>query len=504
MTQPYDTTTRSGTARHAAAALCLGALLLAGCSGSESTINTADTGTGVVVNSAAAIAQESADDYNDNVNGLITGATLKRWISDWRANRPPGITGKLVIFQATTGDAPRQYIKPDNTNVFVYLSPSSEWTQTRSNGVMRVTTMVPDGATMDTLMKKYNIDPKNDMIVAAQGKGSPSNAMGQGRIWYALRYWGVDAKNLALLNGGNQAQTDMGDSDFSTTASTAPNSGTASVKYLPDNTALQATLEDLLAILPSSDTNVLTDGVFLWDARNLGQYSAGEKVELGEDTDPNTAGTQACADPSGYCTPTDTANYAWSFQSGSRQGHPWGALQLQYTRLVDANGVYLPKAQLAAYLSGEVNANGIGFVGADYMPVGMGGAYQPGDTVYTYCQTTMRAMITGVVSGVILGYPTRFYDGAMLEWNSLSKLPDVTGEDILPAHSPWRTDLKSFYRAAIDITKVPQVPIVDPFAASANKIVNDDKAYKAQAVMSGGTGSTGGTGGGLPPNPCGG
>ena len=64
--------------------------------------------------------------------------------------------------------------------------------------------MVPDGAAMDALLKKYNIDPQNDMIVAAMGTGSTGNAMAQGRIWYALRYWGVDKKNLAILNGGNQ------------------------------------------------------------------------------------------------------------------------------------------------------------------------------------------------------------------------------------------------------------------------------------------------------------
>jgi 3-mercaptopyruvate sulfurtransferase SseA len=478
------------------------AILAAGCSsGGEDTSN---GGTGIKINTPAAIAQESADDYNANVNGLITGATLKSWISDWVNNRPAGIAGKLVIFQAAADAAGFEYIKPNGTTVFTYLSPSSEWIQTRSNGVILTQSMVPDGATMDALFKKYNLDPQHDMIVCAQGAGSTGNAMAQGRCWYALRYWGVDKNHLAVLNGGNQWQVTSGAmvaGDFQATASTAPNSGTATVKnLLTDNTALQATLEDLLDALPSSDTNVRTDKVFLWDARSLSQYSAREKLENGEDTDSATAGTQACA--TAYCDPVESpVNYMTSFQnSGSRQGHPWGALQLQFTRLLDSTQgySYRPKATLASYLNGEVDAGGIGMVDASYQPVGAGGAYQPGDTVYVYCETTFRAMITGIASAVILGKPTRFYDGAMVEWNSLSNLQDQLGNYILPHDSPWRTDVKSFNRPASSPALIAPRTISDAYARSANAVIRDDKLYKMPAA-----GSGGGSGGGAPSNPCG-
>ncbi len=110
-----------------------------------------------------------------------------------------------------------------------------------NNGVILTQSMVPDGATMDALLKKYNVDPNNDMLVCAMGTGSTGNAMSQGRCWYALRYWGVDqAKNLAILNGGNQWLNGNGlaADDFQATAGTAPNSGTFTVKsLLVDNTA---------------------------------------------------------------------------------------------------------------------------------------------------------------------------------------------------------------------------------------------------------------------------
>lgn len=485
-----------GWAVHGLAAVLGCGLLLAGCAGSEDTSNPGTTP--VAVNTPAAIAVESADDYNTNSYGLITGQTLKNWMSDWVNNRPAGITGKVVILQATTGEAGYEYFKPNNLSVFTYLSPSSEWIMTRSNGVITTQSMVLDGPAMDGLLKKYRIDPKKDMIVCAPGTGSNPNVMAQGRCWYALRYWGVDATHLAVLNGGNKWQFDSGAmiaGDFAVTASTAPNDGTATVKDLPDNTALQATLGDMLAIMPSSDVNVRNDSVFLWDARSLAQYSAGEMLERGE---------AGCA--SAYCVPDAGYNYMSSFQNaGSRQGHPWGALQLQYTLLLDPTQGYSfrPKVVLASYLNGEIDANGLGVVDAAYQTVGAGNAYQPGDTVYVYCETTFRAMITGIASSVILGKPTRFYDGAMVEWNSLSYLQDATGNFILPIDSPWRTDVKSYFRAAASPTTVAQRIINDAYAPHAERIVNEDKAYKVPATT-GGTEGSGGGAGGLPPNPCGG
>lgn len=466
----------------------LAAAGLAGCGGGgeDSTVGyvTPPSGdpTPIVINSPAQIAQVSADDYNQNVHGLITGATLKRWKDDWLNQRPAGITGKLVILQVVAGAAGAEYILPNGTNVVTYLTDSAEWVQTRSNGVISTMSMVPDGASMDAILKKYNIDPHNDMIVVAMGTGNTGNAMRQGRIWYALRYWGVDADNMAILNGDNAWQVTSGAmtaGDFQATASTAPNNGIVSVKSLPsDNTALQATVEDLMNVLPASDTNVLTDGIFIWDARSVSQYSAGEDNGTG----------------------VPVADYMTTFQNaGSRQGHPRGALQLDFSNmLVSGEGYrYKDKADLQSYLDG--NVSGAGFIDATYQPVGAGNAYQAGDTVYTYCETTFRAMITGVVSAVILGKPTRFYDGAMVEWHSLSYLQDATGNYILPIDSPWRTDVMSFYRAASSPALVAQRQIDNAYAAHANAIILEDKAYKTSS-----TAGSGSSGGGLPSNPCGG
>lgn len=488
----------------AASIILLVTILAAGC-GSQNDASGTATISALAVNTPAAISIESDNDYNNNVYGLITGATLKRWKDDWVNQRPAGITGKLVILQVTTGEAGYEYFKPNNLSVFTYLAAGAEWVMTRSNGVINTQSMVLDGPSIDTQLKKYGIDPRTDMIVCAQGTASTGNVMNEGRCWFALRYWGVDAKHLAVLNGGNKWQFDsaaMVVGDFQATASSPPNNGLVSVKDLPvDNTALQATVQDMLAIVPSSDLNVKTDGVFLWDARTISQYSAGDMFELGDSM--GTTPASNCA--SAYCLPPVGSNYMVTFQNnGSRQGHLFGALDLNFNNLLDSTQGYSfkSKAQLTSYLNGEVDANGHGMVDSTYSLVGAGNAYQPGDMVYVFCETTFRAMITGIASAVILGKPTRFYDGAMVEWNSLSFLQDTTGNYILPQDSPWRTDVKSFFKPASSYTLVAQRQIIDPYAPNAEAVIQADKAYK----MSNGTsGSSSGSGGsGLPPNPCGG
>ena len=479
--------------------------MLAGCVGGEDTSMARAATT--IVNVPAGIAQESADNYDDNENGLITGATLSHWIGDWDNRRPDGVNGRLIILQTAAGGAGAEYIKSIPGKVHTYEVPSSEWVQTRSNGVTVTSSMVPDGPTMDAFLKKYGIDPVNDMIVCAMGGASNPLAMRQGRCWYMFRYWGVDSKNLALLNGGNSwnlSSANMLPTDFSTSASVPPNNGRSSVKLLPqDNTSLMATIDDMLDIVTPTRGNDTLNGALIWDARSLSQYSAGEARERGE-REVSTDSATACA--AAYCGPV--ADYMTTFQgNASRQGHPNGTLQLQYTHMLYQSAAegfrYKNKAELAAYLNGNADSNGMQFVDHTYQPVGIGNAYQPGDTLYMYCETTFRAMITGMVTAVVLGLPTRFYDGAMTEWNSLSNINTTEGTPILPATSPWRTDLDrvSFFVASNDPSKIEARAVDNAYAVSADAIVQADRAYKGVAAA-----STGGSGGGVsaPSNPCGG
>jgi len=471
-------------------------IFLAGCSSSENDFN-AETQTPSQEATPASLAFESADNYDDNVFGLITGATLKSWIDDWSANRPEGITGKLVILQTGSGEAGYEFIAPNGSDVFTYSVGSAEWVETRSNGIIETISVVPSGRAMDTFLAKYDIDPANDMIVCAQGTAGPGQTMRAGRCWYMFRYWGTEKENVAVLNGGNQwngDNTTLDVSYFSATASTPPMTGTASVKDLPGiNFALQATVEDMLAVVPAQDLNLLSDGIFIWDARS------------------NNLPASLPGSGSDEYSPDDDTDFR---NGGSTQGHPNGALMLSYNNITDATQgwTFKSKAEIQAYLNGETDGNGMGFVDGTLQGVGSGNAYQEGDTVYSYCETTFRAMITGFASGAILGLPTRFYDGAMYEWHSLSNEVDSAGNNILPFDSPWRTDKSSYsmFLTNTDPANVAPRAIVNAYATSANAVINEDLAYKGIVVDSGSSdastaSSSGSSGGGaLPPNPCGG
>jgi 3-mercaptopyruvate sulfurtransferase SseA len=463
----------------------------------------------LVVNTPQDITQESAENYDDNLNGLISGKTLKRWVSNWEKERPAGITGKLVILQATRGPSGFEFIKPDNKHVFTYLE--NNWRESRTNGVTEIAGIVISGPTTDKLIRRYGIDVKNDLIVCAQGTGGNA-AMDQGRCWYTFRYWGVDKKNLAVLNGGNNylgsewSASDFTATQFTSAVATQPspiiNKQVSSVRdLLVDNTILQATLEDVINVLPIRDTNDTADGVFLWDGRSLDQYSAGEATESGQ-------------------TLTLQQRYSTFQNGGTRQGHPRGSVQLNWTNLIDtATGLYKTKAELRNYVEGGSDAFGKAFVDGTYQQLGLGNAYQKGDLVYLWCETSARAAVSQVVSAVILGLPTRLYDAAMIEWNSLSGGAfDKNGNPILPTDSPWRTDeisspafpnkTESISPRGADFTTIAP-RIIDPYADKANAIIVEDKAYitPASTTPDSSTSSSASSSGGgvvLPPNPCGG
>ncbi|WP_372921356.1 hypothetical protein [Roseovarius sp.] len=481
---------RFGRAPITVAALAACGFVLAGCGGGEGSSDQANAAA-KVVNSPAQIARESADDYNENENGLITGQTLQRWIDDWEGNRPDGIDGRLIIMQVTTGDEGVEYITPKPLDgVLTYHMDVNRLIQTRSNGVIETRSMVPDGPSVDAILKDYNLDPRNDMIVWVVADGGYGNLMRQGRGWYMLRYWGTPHENQALLNGlavepavmdpsylGSVATCD----EVASEGSCLPRNGSVSVRDLPeDNISLQATVEDVIAVAEGRRD------AFVWDARSENEYTAVSGVSDGK------------------YRGIDFRN------SAPQQGHPNGAVVLPFPNVLMTDGTYRykDKASIRAYMNGE-QVDGAEFKryeAGSLIPVGVGNAYQPGQTSITYCETTFRAMITGFATTAILGAPNQFYDGAMVEWNSLAaNVQDKNGSFILPQDSPWRTDLASRswfeYNTPEDIDSRV---IDDAYADRSTGVTSADRDYRL-GVGGGGAGSGGGDGGLAPPaNPCGG
>src|SRR5690554_244327 len=499
--------------------LSVAVLSMTGCGGERSDANK----TGIKVNTPAQITNVSKDNYDDNVNGLITHKTLKGWLDNWDANKPKGINGKLVIIQQTDGETGKEFIKPNNKNVFTYTD--SGWLEPRNNGLMNIGEIVLSGSSVDLLIRKYGIDVNNDMIVCAQGAkaGATGAYMNQGRCWFTFSYWGVPQNQIAVLNGNNDYLfTALGEEYFSDSSSPIISRQVSSVKDLKaDNTALYASIEDVINVLPLTDAPNNGDDVMLWDARNLPQYSGGQ-YKWDNKSIVDTA-----------------ADGKLGFQNSStRQGHPRGALNLEFTNLLDVStGLYHSKADLESIVKGGLSPKGEGFVtGENYQLAGVGNAYQAGDTVIHYCETSMRAGITIISTAVVLGIPSRLYDSAMIEWNSLTAgAKDKNGIEVLPANSPWDTEVlsgKSISGAsgtvaprsaagyvAEALVKEPdskitateilenlsKAPLItNAFAENVNLIPEADKAYKAPAEKEKDSNSdSGGGSSALPANPCG-
>src|SRR5690554_1469782 len=92
-------------------------LAMTGCGGERSEAKNAS----LTVNTPAQITNISKENYDDNVNGLITHNTLKKWLDNWEENKPAGISGKLVILQQgkgqTTGAEDRKSTRLNSSHV---------------------------------------------------------------------------------------------------------------------------------------------------------------------------------------------------------------------------------------------------------------------------------------------------------------------------------------------------------------------------------------------------
>lgn len=439
-----------------------------------------DDGPSLPTSTAAELAQESAEDYADNTDGLITGSTLAHWVSDWDANHPAGIDGDLILLHIQPGaNAPTANITPSGEGVHSYAVPQSELLQVRHTGLSNVEAMVPEGALADAFLTKYGIDPTKDLVVFVfQQVEATTNSIVQqlGRGWLFLRYWGVGREHLALLNGSiewNAANEGLVVS--SGTLEPAPGDGTVSVRELRvDNTALIISLGEVLDILLERPEATLSRA----QARFVDARGGAESLGLRKST--NTGKTDCTSytgmSPNGRCSP-------------AFEGRIVGAHTVPWTRFVDsaANGFrILPKATVEG-LFDELAGD------------------EEDLTYIQYCRTNTRSQVTGIVSALILGRPTRFYDTSFIEWSHLAHGPTERTR-ILPADSPFRTDLPELtehneavsgytpggstsgeivagtwvagpnYNLDEDISATPIA--ITPNATTSNQIRIDDRAYK--------------------------
>ncbi|TGN21120.1 sulfurtransferase [Leptospira idonii] len=344
----------------------------------------------------------------------------------------------------------------------------------RDNGIITDPNTLPTGAITDEILQTYGIDPTKDLIVFAAGSdrgagtlASPKGSVYQnlGRAVYWLRYWGVDRKNVAVLNGAIDANGDFAANYISTDSGvlSAPTKGTFSVKDAYgklDNTVLVQPLENVINIAknPTSHGIYGIGNVFIADARHNTTTTDAEF----------TGGTVALT-----LGPSGAALFA---------GHIKGAKFTPWPQVVDqTTGKFKSKAAIAALWSDVSGFNSIN-------PAGTG--YTSGQTILQYCRTNARSMVTGISTFLILGKPTVFYENSLIEWTALSAYHTNAALRTLPSGHKFATDTAELtesgtstpgpvYNGAASTAQY-SVFNINTNATTTRKNIDEDKAYKGQ------------------------
>ena len=450
------------------------------------------------VNSVSELANESNDDFSKNEYGLIEASKLESWVTNWTANRPSGITGKLTILQTDAANryetgAKSAYVKSDEAKgVYVYLlddyqtagTSNFRFNQTRDSGLVKNSVRYQaNGAYLDEWLKAFGINLSTDLVVFAVGttttlisnsaSGGDLSAYGTAgnkatyaggvqditRGVYWLRYWGADIKHLAVLNGN--LYKNFSSSLTSTTRSTIPNSnGGFSVKQLRvDNTAITIGLEDVINIAKSNSAATvtgLTGKQLIVDARPSAQFNRTTTGSWGVAGEYITTAYGSSGAPS-----NDATGQAKKYVLF--EGNIKGAVTFPWVNLLssaDTGFKFLSKSELKTLFT---NAG-----------------YTSGTTIVSQCRTNFEAQVNGFASLNILGYPTTFYDGSLVEWTSLTANHPVTSFNKISASSPFRTDIDSVsvFSYNTDSSRI-QAAELDTNATTTRKFITEDKAYKS-------------------------
>lgn len=401
------------------------------------------------------LTDKSAPDYGDNEHGIVSGGRLKRWIDNWEEERPDGIEGRLVIIQVVPSNVVTSlHITPKPASgVVTHLISTAEFNVARNNGLSAFETDIPDGAAADAWLKKWDVDPRKDLVVLTfEQQASTANSAVQnvGRAWVFLKYWGVSSDHIAILNGSvdwNASNYGIGLSPAAQQKFTKPtNAGTVTVRHLGhDNTVLSISLEEVLAILSEDAGAAPLSGVRIVDARGGAEaYGLKRATSTGRtdcanwDVLGNDLTSGAAADI--------TASRSDNKCSTPFEGRIKGAKSVPWTQFIDsaANGFrFLPYTTVKSTFDSQ------------------SGWDSSADLTVQYCRTNQRSTVTAIVANVILGYPTRLYETSFIEWGHVSAGPAASGiggapgEDdprvLVDADFPFRTDLDDFTEHA-DLT----------------------------------------------------
>jgi len=419
------------------------------------------------------------DNYDDKKSGIITAKTLVSYIENWKANKPKGTDGRLIIVQAGATSSGK-FLSHNDKDVVVYQIPaggSCDPSYRRHDGMTNIPGALLSGAYMDGMISTFNMNPEKDYVVFAVGKGAKTMREVV-RSWWVMRYWGWDKNRLAFLDGSV-------DYDFSKSSGLS--------NYLVSNPTMPPVKMDengkpvihngqLIPIAPfytmKSVNNVQTDlqiyladmmkiaskdnkkGYFIADARGTKEYSGEKNSRFSDDKVCGPNKDEKCLMP--------------------LQGHIRGAVDFPYTDILvlddykeDVNG------------DGKVDEKDASFKfksPAELEKLYALKGYRKDNKIITYCRTGRKATLLTITADAVLNYPVAMYDGSWVQWGELAGgRTDVDGNEILPINSHLNLDNSKYTvvtnRIAPEYTQSSSIYDINLDATTSNKIIEEDIAY---------------------------
>lgn len=393
----------------------------------------------------------SADEYSLNRWGLIEAATLGIYANTWtQADTAPNTAvpngrpahlqsdARLIVLQLNKANrAPGEDYVPSrpDANVHVYEIDAFRFNETRDTGLISNSVRYQaSGPTTDAWLARYGIRPQKDFIVFAAGENTGTNGsffQELTRAIYWLSYWGVDLKNLAIVNGTlgkNYTQTLVSNK---VSEGTFSNDGFTVKSLRRDHTALTLPLEDFLKIvdeqLKAKEVVQGFEEQFIIDARPSAQFNR---------TTPDAA--FASTHPGQFITTAwNSAGAPSQNEEGQKknyvlvEGHVKGAVTFPWANLLvnegNNNWKYKTRSELVQIFAWA------GYAANDAAK----------KVVVSQCRTNFEVQVNGFASRVILGYPTVHFDGSLVEYLSLVSNHPVAEFNLKPEDPAYRfrTDL---------------------------------------------------------------
>jgi 3-mercaptopyruvate sulfurtransferase SseA len=419
---------------------------LTGCDSSDTTIDTP-----IVENN-----------YDTRTSGIISAKTLASYIDNWEKNRPDGVTGRLIIFQAgpTSG---QKFLKHNDTDVLVYQIPAGgacDPSYMRHDGISNIPGALLDGPHVDGMINMFGMDPEKDYVVFAVGEGS-TTMREVVRSWWVLAYWGWPKERLSFLSGSvtYDYSASSGLSDYLVDAPTPPLDPSEYTNYSMKSlnnlqTSLQTYIADMMEIAALDDKN----GYLIADARGTDEYT-GDKSSRTADTNCGPNHDEQCYSP--------------------MQGHIRDAVDFPYTDLLIMDD---QKEDITG--DGVIDENDASYKfrsPADLEKIYADKGYKKGDKIITYCRTGRKATLIGITAYAVLDYPVSMYDGSWIQWGEMADRTDVNGTLIIPTESHLNLN-KSTYTTVThyidpEYTQSAAPYQIDLNSTTSNQIIEEDTAY---------------------------